>query len=231
MRPALRERFGLYSEMFAELLKPAAPEIEFRIYNLLDGDFPKSPGERDAWLVGGSPSGAYDPEPWIPPLEDFLRAAFATGRPILGVCFGHQILAQALGGKVEKSGRGWGVGVHDYQLQRRMSWMAGDGASLRLRAMHQDQVIQSPPGATLLCRSEFCPIAGLVYGDPERPQALSFQAHPEFSADFARALIELRRVDAIPEAVAEPALASLEAPVMNSRVAEWMVAMLGADSR
>lgn len=225
VNPALVDQHGLYPDMFIRLLTPAAPEMAFRTYSVTEGALPEAPEECDAWLVTGSKFGAYDPEPWIPPLEDFLRRAYAAGAPIIGICFGHQILAQALGGKVVKSERGWGCGVHDYTFTP-PRWMTGARMRLTLHAMHQDQVVEAPEEARLIASSAFCPNAAFVYGDPERPRAISVQPHPEFEADFLRDLIGVRRGNGIPEPVADAALAGLGAPVMNAETAGWLTAYL-----
>ncbi|MEZ5904065.1 MAG: hypothetical protein R3C69_02820 [Geminicoccaceae bacterium] len=149
---------------------------------------------------------------------------------MVGICFGHQVLASALGARVEKAAVGWGVGPHHYAIEERPGWMGPDqgGAApdgFTLNAMHQDQVLDLPPGARLVASSPFCPIAALAYGD----HALSFQAHPEFDNGFERELIEGRRGGLIPADRADPALAALRegggdagvAPDVP-RVAEWI---------
>ena len=224
--PDLMAAHGPYPQMFVRMLSPMAPELSFPVYRVLDQEFPDSVEACEAWLVIGSKWGAYDPEPWIPPLESFLQAAFAADRPIIGVCFGHQILAQALGGRVEKSVKGWGCGVHDYRLPHRLSWTPGAGDSLSLHAMHQDQVVAPPPETTVIATSEFCEIAGLAYGDPERPKALSLQPHPEYDAGFVRDLVLARRGEAVPAAVADAAIDGLGAPVMNQKTADWITRYL-----
>ncbi|MCW5605758.1 MAG: type 1 glutamine amidotransferase, partial [Burkholderiales bacterium] len=130
----------------------------------------------------------------------FLRQAIARDVPVVGICFGHQILAEAMGGKVVKSERGWGCGVHRYSLS--------DGGEMAIAAMHQDQVIQVPPDAAVIASSEFCPVAGLDYGG----RALSFQPHPEFADAFVRDLVASRREFSIPAPVADIALASIGGP-------------------
>lgn len=217
------EAHGSYASMFERLL---GPEYEYVVYPVIDDVFPEAVDSVDAWLVTGSRFGAYDTDPWIRRLEAFLRAAMAAGVPIVGICFGHQLLAQALGAKVEKAEAGWGVGPHDYDVVERPPWLIGVGARFTLNAMHQDQVLTLPPGATLVARSEFCPLAVLAYGD----RAMSIQAHPEFDNAYERALIAKRRGVLIPEERADPALAAMaaagEAAPDAGHAAAWIRAFL-----
>ena len=150
---------------------------------------------------------------------DFIRSA--RDRKMVGICFGHQIMAEALGGRVEKSDKGWGAGLHHYNVVRPEPWM--DGASMiAAPASHQDQVVVQPPNTEIVARSEFTPLAALAWTD--RP-AISFQFHPEFSPAFAKALID-KRYDIVPEPQA--AIASLDAPNDNERVAGWIRRFLKA---
>jgi len=100
-------RFGRYPAMFERLLGAG---FDHASYDVAAGELPARVEDHDGYLITGSPAGVYEPLEWIAPLLDFLRAA--RGAKLVGVCFGHQALAQALGGHVEKSERGWGVGLH-----------------------------------------------------------------------------------------------------------------------
>lgn len=223
----LEAEHGAYPDMFMRLLQPAAPELRFETYRVVDGALPARVEACDAYLVTGSKFGVYDPEPWIAPLAAFLREAHGAGVPIIGVCFGHQILADALGGDVRKSEKGWGLGAHAYEeTEAGAAAGLGLGETFALHAVHQDQVITPPQGATVLARSAFCPNAALAFGDPARPSAISIQPHPEFEAPYERALVALRRGDGIPEPVADAALAGIGAPVDNTRIADWFGAFL-----
>ncbi len=225
--PEELDRHGSYPEMFERLL---GPDFAYRAFPVVDGVFPERVDEMNGWLVTGSRFGAYDPEPWIRRLEDFLRDALAARIPVVGICFGHQVLASALGARVEKAEAGWGVGPHTYRILERPHWMEGDAkaeatSDFTLNTMHQDQVLTLPEGGRLIATSAFCPIAGLAYGD----RAISFQPHPEFDNAFERELIQMRRGTLVPEERAEPALRALkegsgadgEAPDAD-RVARWI---------
>jgi GMP synthase-like glutamine amidotransferase len=226
VHPDLRARHGDYPAMFAALLGAADPTLEFAVVRVVAGETPASPRQADAWLVTGSRHGVYDDLPWIEPLKAFLRDCVAAGVPVVGICFGHQILAEALGGKVVKSDRGWGLGVQDYKVSARPAWMARLPDRFAVRALHQDQVVEPPEGATVLARSEHCDYAALAYGDPERPAAISLQPHPEFSRAFLDELLALRAGAAFPAEAADAARASLDRPVDNGQWARLIVDFL-----
>ena len=207
----LEERFGRYPEMFARLLGNGLVD---RSYDVAAGALPADPGDHDAYLITGSAAGVYEPLPWIEPLKAFLRAAKGRAK-LVGICFGHQVMAEAFGGHVEKVDKGWGVGLHTYPIVRHEPWM--DGASaVAIPASHQDQVVMQPPGTEVVASSVFTPYAALAWRDQP---AVSFQFHPEFSPDYAKALIELRR-DRVPDP--DGAIASLDGRNDNARVGGWI---------
>ena len=212
----LLDQFGSYPDMFATLLGPG---YELDVFDAQGGELPE-PAAHHAYLVTGSPAGVYDPLPWIAPLMDFIRAAKET--KMIGVCFGHQVMAQALGGEVIKSPKGWGAGLHHYDVLRPQPWTNGE-RKVAIPASHQDQVVAQPPNTSVVAASDFTPFAALAWSD--RP-AISFQFHPEFSPGYAKALIEQRydRVNA-PDA----AIASLDAPNDTARVGDWIRNFLKGD--
>jgi GMP synthase-like glutamine amidotransferase len=207
----LQPSFGRYGGMFQALL---GSSHAYTTYDIQTGQLPAAPGEQDAYLITGSSAGVYDDLPWIEPLSDFLRAAKGEV-PLVGVCFGHQIMAQAFGGQVVKSERGWGVGLHRYAIERPQRWT--DASSVAIPASHQDQVVALPPGATVVGGSAFTPFGMLSYGD-----AISMQFHPEFDPAYAAALIEARRGTRYNDTQADAAIATLQAPNDRARVGGWI---------
>lgn len=186
----LGEEYGQFPDMFEAALGPRLPGATFTTWRAVDGELPDAPDNADGWVVTGSPHGVRDELPWMAPLMAFLRACVEQEVPIVGVCFGHQILAEAMGGRVEPAPGGWGLGVSHYSttpdLPAGLAPLAPGYAS---HAIHRDQVIALPPSATVLSGNAHCPYAALLYGDPARPAAISVQSHPEFHEPFMRALL------------------------------------------
>lgn len=212
----LEARFGPYDAMFARLLGPG---FAVRGYDVQAAELPAGPDAHPAFLITGSPAGVYEPLPWIAPLLAFLREAKGKAK-LVGICFGHQAMAEALGGRVEKSERGWAVGLQDYEIVERQAWMGEDPPRrIAVPVSHQDRVTVAPPGARILAHSAFSPFGMLAWGE----DALSMQFHPEFEPDYAKALIEHRRAR-LP--APDSAIASLGRPNDRATVAEWIRAFL-----
>ncbi|MFD2648074.1 type 1 glutamine amidotransferase [Devosia albogilva] len=202
----LLPRFGSYPRMFERMFDATGRDFSYEVVAVSNGEALPDPSGLDGIVITGSPAGVYEDHPWLDPLRDFIRRAYAANTPMLGICFGHQIMADALGGVVTKSEKGWGIGRHTYQVTARPAFMADAPEALSVACSHQDQVIEAPSEAEVILASEFTPNAGLAY---RNGAALSFQPHPEFEDDYAQALAEMRRGRA-PDAVVDSAVASLE---------------------
>lgn len=219
----LSEDYPRYPDMFVQLLSTADKTLSFETVALPDGAPLPAPGDCEAVLITGSPFGVYESTPWMDPLREFIREAYREERPMVGVCFGHQVIADALGGVVRKSEKGWGIGRHTYDILSARPWMSGAGAALSLAVSHQDQVIEPPKGATTLARSAHTEHAMLAY---EGAPVISLQGHPEFSNEFVGALYSARRGKTLTDAAVDAALKSLEQPEDNALVAVWMTRFL-----
>ena len=183
---------GDYTDMFESLLaRDLVP------YDAVNGELPARPDECDAWLATGSRYSVYDDADWITRLLDFVRQVRDAETAFVGICFGHQLLAHAVGGRTDKASVGWGVGAID-------TWVEPTSSEQLLLYMHQDQVVEVPDGATVIGRTDHCPIAMLELGP-----MLGIQAHPEFSATYVEALLDAR-VDRIGAEVTARAKQSLE---------------------
>ncbi len=206
---ALSPEMGDYPDMFARLLDGHG--FTFQTFRVVDGVFPPSVTTCDGWLITGSRHGVYEDHAWLPPLEDFIRAAFAARVPLVGICFGHQIIAQAMGGRVEQFKGGWAVGATDYDF---------GGTTLTLNAWHRDQVVQAPASATVIARNEFCANAALLYDD----RAFTVQAHPEFAPDFVDGLMKTRGKGLVPDDLMAAANARLTDPLSDKSIAAQIAA-------
>jgi len=217
----LQDAFDDYPARFRALLGEGVATVRFDVQA---GRLPDDPEAFQGAIVTGSAAGVYDDLPWIPPLLDWLRAARGKTR-LVGICFGHQAMAQAFGGQVAKSDKGWGVGLHRYDIGAHEPWMFPRARAISIPVSHQDQVIAPPPDARVIASCDFTPYAGLAWDDA-RMGAMSFQCHPEFQPEYAAALVEARRGHRVPEAVADEAIASLARPNDRAVLTAWIRAFL-----
>jgi GMP synthase-like glutamine amidotransferase len=208
---SLIARWGSYGDMIKTML---GPERRYRTYDVTVGQLPAEPAECSAYVITGSSAGVYEDLPWIPPFLAFLRTVRGRAK-LIGICFGHQAMAKAFGGEVEKSPKGWGLGVHRYEIVEPAPGMV-EPLAFAIPAFHQDQVVTLPPGARVLAASAFTPYATIGYDD----NTISLQGHPEFTPAFSAALIEARRE--VFGALADPALLSLLQPEDGGRAADWL---------
>lgn len=220
--PELRDRHGNYPEMFERLFTAVEPNLSFHVWRCLDGEIPDDVDAVDAWLTTGSRFGVNDGLAWVERLCVFVRRLWEAGKPLVGICFGHQLIAKALGGEVVKSPRGWGVGMSFNRVDGRAEWMEPWQSRLDLVVSHQDQVETLPPGARVLAGSDFCPCYLMQVGE----HFLGVQGHPEFAKPYSRDLMRLRRELVGDDRVRE-GLDSLEGtPVDDRLMVGWILAFM-----
>ena len=212
---------GDYPELFGAILNPWG--VELVRYDLDEGRFPDNVDECDGWICSPSRLSAYENVAWIAHAEDLLRDIVKTETPYVGICFGHQLLAQALGGVVERSSYGWGVGVRDYQVLSRKRWMTPVAEHLALIGSHQDQVVTMPVEAEPLFRSDYCPNGGFSIGE----RAWTLQVHPEFTPELADHLLA-GRIELIGAELVATARATLSCHLDRGVVALWIARFFGA---
>ena len=212
------ERYGRYADSFAQLLSAVDPQLSFRTYHVTEQEYPDDVSSCDAYLVTGSKASCYDDIDWINRLKRFVVDCFERETKLLGICFGHQLIAQALGGAVEKSDKGWGIGLAVSEVTHTPDWLVPHQKQFNLLVSHQDQVIRLPGEASLVATNDFCPIAGYRVNH----SVLTFQGHPEFSRDYLHYIMTQRR-EHIGEQAYEQGLKSLEQNEDNELVARWMV--------
>ena len=214
----LRHLSGDYADMFGALLG----DLELLPFDVCNGELPDVPDQCDAWLCTGSRRSVYDDDEWIEPARQFVRDVGHAGVPFVGICFGHQLLADALGGSVEKSNYGWGAGIHAVQVTATERWMQPRQDRLRLHFMHQDQVVRPPEDAVVLGCTDHCSVAMFRVGET----MLGMQAHPEFTVPYAGALLA-DRTERVGGDRAEEARRSLTTPTDEAVAARWLTSFLG----
>lgn len=212
---------GGYYDMFDRLLAPQIVGLQLEWFDVLKGELPASPDACDAYICTGSRYSAYEDRDWILRLQAFVQDLHATRKPFVGICFGHQVLAQALGGEVALAEQGWGVGVHEMSIVKPEPWMEPPLPECRLQYMHADQVQRLPPRSVVLATARHCPVAMFRVDDT----MLGIEGHPEFPAAYVEALVQARR-DRIGAERAQAALDSLDTPVNDGAVARWIANFL-----
>lgn len=221
VREPLSARHGEYSDMFARLLSAVRPDLEIVPYPIYAGEYPATPAECDGYVISGSRYSVYDPLPWIARLEAYVRELYAARQPTVGICFGHQMMAQALGGRTERARQGWGIGKHSVEVFKPAAWMQPWAERYAVFVSHQDQVTVLPPKAECLAANAHCPNSMVAIDDV----FLGIQGHPEFTGDFACDLVVGR------ESIYGPALLASALPtytqaIDSELIARWMLEFL-----
>mgnify|MGYP001193684287 FL=1 len=214
----LEKKFGDYPKMFSDLFDELNVPYEIKSFDLINDEFPKNLDNTDLWLITGSSFGVYDKIAWIDKLKNLVQKIYNIKTPLVGICFGHQVIADALGGKVEKSHKGWGVGVHKYERKLNPEWSEIVGDFFSGYVSHQDQVIVKPENAYTIYGSDFCPNSILCYDDIEKPVVISIQSHPEFKKDCLEMIIQRRLGQTISTNVGIKGLESLKENIDNQKI-------------
>ncbi len=202
-------------EKFTALLHLVRPDWQTQVFAVKDGVFPESLDRFDGVMITGSPASVHDTDPWVGRLLDLIRDIVAKGIPLFGACFGHQAIALALGGKVEKNPGGWVFGRTETELTDPAPWMQDLPGKTGLYAAHVEQVTELPEGARILSGNSDCAAGAFAIGN----QVYTTQYHPEMTPGFIAALTEDMQ-GKLPEDVLDKARASLSAPADTKAFAE-----------
>lgn len=211
--PELLSISGDYDEMFRALFS-AHSQIEIVVYDSINAEMPGDPRDCDAWMTSGSRHSVNDEDTWIRDLESFVRKVAFAGVPFVGICFGHQLLAKALGGRVEVAQQGWGVGVKAVQVNPEMGI-----DSYQIFNSHTEQVVALPSQAEVVGWNDHCPASMMIV----KGRLLGIQGHPEMDLGFGEGLLNIRRGNPIPVVVADAALATLKEGSDSSVLADLIV--------
>ncbi len=218
LREVLPAEIRSYDALFYDLLVEHEPALRLRVYDPQVGQWPARTDECERYVITGSRAGANDRLPWIARLENWIRRIVAAGRPLVGICFGHQIIARALGGTVVRSAAGWGVGVHCHEVAAPGLASALCSSELKLLYSHRDQVSELPPETSRLAGNAFCPNGAFELGQ----RVLCFQGHPEFTVEVARYMLRYAYED-MPDRTRRAAWDTLHLPTDSRAVGRLML--------
>jgi len=221
LQPQLQAEFDGYEAMFRRLFDTYKADLEIKYYYVVDNQWPLDLNECDSYICGGSKSDVNDQDDWIKKLELFIRDLYKANKVFVGICFGHQMIAKALHGKVENSNKGWGIGVSNTAIFSSKDWMYPEASEVNLVVSHQDQIAELPDNTEVLMGNEFCPFSMIQVGG----HFLGLQGHPEFSHAYSLALMNSRK-DLIPAERLSQGQASLDQKTDESLVTNWIINFL-----
>jgi GMP synthase-like glutamine amidotransferase len=209
-----------YAGMFRQLFTSIDPDVQYEVFDIQQNVYPATLSDEELYLITGSIASAYDDTAWVATLREFIRLLHAKRMKVAGVCFGHQVVAQALGGRVVRAAQGWGAGVRAAQVVSERAARYFPHGQMRLLYHHHDQVVTLPPNAVCFAASDFCPNEGFFIGN----HILTFQGHPEHTHEYSRYLL-LHHAHNEPAQVRQAALQSLASATDHLAAARWMLDM------
>lgn len=201
---------------FRDLFDRQEQRFTYRVYMTIGGEVPATVDEQDAYLITGSPLSVLEPHAFMEGLLDFIRRCDVAKKPLLGVCFGHQAIALALGGSVQRASAGYNVGIEGTRFHAPRAWMTPGVDSLPLYMFHEDYVASLPAGCDLVGSSDRCKNASFAKGQ----HIFTTQAHPEFTPEFMACVLRFTE-SSLPADTAVAAWSSLDQSTQGDVFAEW----------
>ena len=220
-RPEFEPGYPNDGVKYQRFFQAVFPDAHFDIFAIREEEWPQEPTEYDVYFITGSAFSVYEKLSWIRSLEVLIRQLHHARIPLVGICFGHQIIARALGGVVEKSDAGWGLGIKSVTFDQPTDWMIPPQHSMRLSHIHQDQVVTLPAEATRFCGDDFCPYGGFTIGN----HIITIQGHPEFTVDYMKLLLPHIQDSFTDDAFAD-AMQTLNAEEEGAIFAQWIAAFV-----
>ena len=221
LKPGIIRKYGSYTDRFIHLLSPLQcklfDSLSFNRYDVFNCKYPTSIDECDAYIITGSQYSAYDDLAWIKQLEEYIQQLHHRKKKLIGICFGHQLIAQSLGGRVEKNTKGWEIGITATHITETFDWMQPARDFFFSLVSHQDQVTLLPKHAINFAETNLCPYSGFYIED----HILTFQGHPEFSKDYVKLIIKLEASNLSKEQ-RQCAIASLQQSDDHELITKWV---------
>ncbi len=216
----LQPTHGDIPDLFKNLFDRVAPEVSLSVFNVTKGEYPdlSASDHFDGFISSGARYSVYDNDPWIFRFKEFVRKLYDHNMKFVGICFGHQMMAEALGGKCEKSDQGWGVGIKEVKIYKKMPWMQPELDSYRMIVSHADQVMMIPENSEVLGGNSHCPCSIYTVGE----NFLGIQAHPEFTPAFEKDIMSVRE-DRIGKKAINEAIPTLTEQTDEAVVTRWII--------
>ena len=221
MSSAFVDRWPNDGEKVVAGLAPLRPGWQFRVWSSKSGELPPEDAPLDGVVLTGSVASANDALTWVDALAERVRRWHVERVPMAGLCFGHQLIARALGGRVGPSPGGWRLGVATTRYAQAMPWMQPPREALTLFAAHGEQVLEPPPGATVLGGDAFAPVGACALGE----HVFTTQYHPELPREFLQGVLREHAAEYAPDEL-ERTRAALEQPVDAPLFLRWLAQFL-----
>ncbi len=214
-------RFGNYPEMVERMFEGNGSSFSFDTYDCQKGNLPADIDGYDFYITTGSKASVYETKDWIQQLTCFIQELDKRKKKLIGICFGHQLIARALNGKVERSDKGWGIGIATNRIVSHPPWMNDKSSQINILLSHRDQITSLPEDTCVIAESDFCPFFIVQWGE----HFLSIQGHPEWNTKYCQALISDRRNIIDPDRF-NAGINSLTLTPDNAQFIRWIISFV-----